>query len=120
MNAEQLMLFDEPAPPPRDLLHWRFCWPEWDGPKVGELCNCGECFCFDHEAGAEMFHYCAPVRVTEVVWGEKVEGVIDYPPEKSAKGADLVSHWNGRRVRLPWSCVWPPTKELWKIRNAHN
>lgn len=120
MHLEQLMLFAEPAPPappPRDLLHWKACWPEWEGPEVGTHCNVGECFCYDYQTDSEMFHYCAPVLITEVVWGGWVIGVIDYPDEKSVTGKTLVSLWNGRRVRLDWRCVWPPTEQLWKIRD---
>ena len=114
--SEQLELF--PAPPALlpEIFHWRFCWPDWEGPRVGERCSCSDVFAFNVTRGREYYLYCAPVRLDTVVWGDHVEGLIEYDHDKFADGTTAVALTQGERVRLPWGAVWPCVSDQWKVR----
>lgn len=114
--SEQLELFSPEPPPVVDARHWRFCWPEWEGPRVGERCSCSDVFAFNVTRGREYYLYCAPVRVEVVLWGESVEGFIEYDDEQFVDGTTAVALTQGERVRLPWRAVWPCVPDQWRVR----
>lgn len=114
--SEQLELFPAPPPPSAEICHWCFCWPDWEGPKVGERCSCSDVFAFNVTRGRDYYLYCAPVRVEIVAWGEFVEGLVEYDHEQFVDGTTAVALTQGERVRLPWKAVWPCVPDQWRVR----
>lgn len=104
----QLDLF---APPPVDpiaqhIKMMRICWPEWDGPNVGDRCEVHDCMALSVTHGAIRYHYMAPCEIIGEEAGEWLAR-IEYPP-----GTPCAALYNGEILRLPITNIWPPVRWL--------
>ena len=93
------------------ITFMRCCWPDWHGPKVDPgidgLCSVHECIVFNLTHNENRYHYMAPCRIESVSQdGLTVTAVIDYGPDS------VCSHYNGERLRLDITAVWPPVAHL--------
>lgn len=89
-----------------NLRSMRACWPEWDGPKVGMRCEVRSTVVHDLTDNDLAYHYCAPV-VLEEHDGEYWIARVDY--DKDCWAAKV---YNGRKLRLRMSDIWPPVHDL--------
>ena len=95
------------------------CWPEWHGPVANGSGLSG--FCEVHSLiahslthGARRYHYTAPCRVESVsADGLTVIAVVAYPEPGPCR-----DFYNGERLRLDITEVWPPCRLLWAQRRA--
>jgi hypothetical protein len=91
---------------------WRYCWPEWGGPRVGELVEVAECIA-KQEDGTPLYAYMESCRLLE----ERPDGswlaVIEM-------GEVHGEPWlkDGTRLLLAVTDIWPPTRQLWEARRG--
>jgi len=103
----------------RSIDSMRCCWPDWEGPRVEDSvhgrCSVGACIVHSETHGESRYFYMAPCRILEVDENlEWVRAVIDYPEGS----AEWVMHHNGTIVKMDITEVWPPTNDLWALRDA--
>ena len=93
--------------------HLALCWSEWRGPVANGAGTSGFCevntldaFSLTH--GERRYHYMAPCRIESVSPdGLMIVAVIEY--HRPCPCADL---YNGERLRLDFTEVWPPVSLL--------
>lgn len=101
------------------------CWEEWEGNngiKIGTRIEVGSCVVpletpqpitgfvgDDGESGtlSQMYAYCAPCYIAEVISPEEFIAVIDYP-ERIRDTVPYCYEHNGIRLRLDILDIWPP------------
>lgn len=91
---------------------WTACWPEWDGPEVGGLCEVSQCVA-TKEDGAMTYAYMQQCRLLNLredgTWLAVIEmDDIDGKPWSK----------NGVRLILEDTDIWPPTRQIWALRRA--
>ena len=87
--------------------HWRICWPEWDGPKVGGTCEVGQCIVHNLTHGGLRYHFCAPCKILTISEdGETFTVEIGYHADSPC------ARYNGEHLRLDITEVWAPVGEL--------
>ncbi len=107
------------GPDANNAWSMRCCWPDWEGPKVtaaddpdpAGYAQCGLTVeSLTH--GDNRYHYCAPIKITEVDHRGTITGVICY------QGDTHCVHYNGEIVRMKLRDLWPPVERLWAVRHA--
>lgn len=90
----------------------KVCWPEWDGPAVGELCDVCELIA-QQEDGGTIYAYMEQCRLLEErpdgTWLAVIEmGIVHGKP------------WykDGTRLILGDLDIWPPVRQLAAARRA--
>lgn len=89
--------------------HLASCWPEWRGPvangsDTSGFCEVNTLDAFSLTHGERRYHYMAPCRIESVSTdGLTILAVIEY--QRPCPCADL---YNGERLRLDLTEVWPP------------
>ena len=87
----------------------KVCWPEWPGPVAGGTGTSGFCevhTCGVHSLthGGSRYHYMAPCRIENVSPdGLTIIAVVDYDRPGWCR-----DRYNGERLRLDITEVWPP------------
>ncbi len=95
------------------------CWPEWTGPVAGgpgasAFCEVDGLDAFGLTHGERRYHYMAPCRIESVSPdGLTIIAVVDY--DRPCPCADL---YNGERLRLDITEVWPPVWLLSALRRG--
>jgi hypothetical protein len=85
------------------------CWPEWTGPVAGGpgasgFCEVDGLDAYSLRHGERRYHYMAPCRIESVsLDGLTIIAVVEYHEPGSCR--DL---YNGERLRLDITDVWPP------------
>ena len=85
------------------------CWPEWSGPVAGGdgasgFCEVHACCVHNLTDGRTRYHYMAPCRIKSVsLDGLTLIVVVDYHRPGWAQ-----ERYNGERLRLDITEVWPP------------
>ena len=89
--------------------HLAVCWPEWrgpvaNGPGTSGFCEVNTLDAFSLTHGERRYHYMAPCRIESVSPdGLTIMAIIEY--QRPCPCADL---YNGERLRLDLTEVWPP------------
>ena len=89
--------------------HLALCWPEWrgpvaNGPGASGFCEVNTLDAFSLTHGERRYHYMAPCRIESVsADGLTIMAVVEY--QRPCPCADL---YNGERLRLDLTEVWPP------------
>ena len=101
------------------ITFMRCFWPDWQGPRVEDsvhgLCSVHNCIVFNLTHNENRYHYMAPCRIESVSEdGLTVTAVIDYGPDS------VCSHYNGERLRLDITEVWPPVARLIAMRHQQD
>lgn len=92
----------------------KVCWPEWSGPVAGGsgaggsgasgFCEVHTCGVHSLTHGSSRYHYMAPCRIESVSPdGLTIIAVVDYDRPGWCK-----DRYNGERLRLDITEVWPP------------
>lgn len=91
----------------------RICWPEWEGPTVGGLCEVANCIA-QKEDGSSLYAYMEQCRLIERRPDGTWLAVIEM-------GEVWGKPWSkdGTRLVLEETDIWPPTKRLWEARRAN-
>ena len=103
------------------LRTMRMCWPEWHGPKIcdgvdGRI-SVHSTVVSNETHGATGFHYMEPCRIIEIGPRFKwIRAVIDFDSDAPEHCRDS----NGEILKLDFDEIWPPTDDLWEIRNRNN
>jgi hypothetical protein len=85
------------------------CWSEWrgpvaNGPGTNGFCEVNTLDAFSLTHGERRYHYMAPCRIENVsADGLTIIAVVEY--DRPCPCADL---YNGERLRLDFTEVWPP------------
>ena len=87
----------------------KVCWPEWRGPAAGGggtsgFCEVNSCVVHNLTYGDTRYHYMAPCRIESVSTdGLTVIAVVEYDRPSWCR-----ERYNGERLRLDITEVWPP------------
>ena len=87
----------------------KVCWPEWSGPAAGGsgasgFCEVHTCGVHSLTHGGSRYHYMAPCRIESVSPdGQTIIVVVEYDRPGWAQ-----DRYNGERLRLDITEVWPP------------
>lgn len=102
------------------LRTMRMCWPEWNGPRLsdgidGRISVHNSCVQSETH-GETRYHYMAPCKIIEI--GPRFSWLrvaVDYDDDAPEHCRDD----NGEILHLDFDEIWPPTEELWTIRNRN-
>ena len=96
----------------------KFCWPEWTGPVAGGpgasgFCEVHSLTAYSLTHGEGRYHYMAACRIESVsADGLTIVAVVEY--DESVWCRD---RYNGERLRLDITDVWPPCRLLRALRD---
>ena len=96
----------------------KMCWPEWDGPAANgsgtsRFCEVHACCVHSLTHNDTRYHYTAPCRIESVSPdGLTVVAVVEY--DRTGWTQD---RYNGERLRLDITEVWPPVRLLLAARS---